>query len=336
MATGSTISNKAYRVISLMQALPTAPRKITSHQLHQKLSSEGHDITHRSVERYLKELSASQEFGSLVRCDDSSKPYGWSIAKEQHISIPAMNSQMAATWYLVHRYLKPIMAKDTLIKLEPVFQEARNWFKRHRPSGKRFWSDKVAYVPRGFTLQPAKVAPGITDQVYDALHRNRQMNIWYKNDNNPRRVHPYALVDRSAVRYLIVKHWNFNDYRHLSLDQIVKVNVLDEEVNDVGKFDLNGYLRSGAINLPYGKTIHMTLRFIAPAGEHLFRTPINDTQTLEKLDSGDIKLSAEVEYTDELKWWILGFGSYVEVISPDELREDIASEVATAHSYYSP
>ncbi|WP_370201934.1 helix-turn-helix transcriptional regulator [Alloalcanivorax venustensis] len=333
MPASASISNKTFRMLALLHALPRAPRKATSAELQEKLANDGHEISKRSVERYLEELSASHEFGAMLRCDDASQPYGWSIHSERNLSIPGMDAQMAATWDLVHRYLKPLMAKDALEKLDPVFREARSWFEKHRPIGKRYWSDKVAYVPRGFALQPAKVAPGIADQVYDALHRNRQMDIWYKDNSESQRVHPYALVDRGAVRYLVVRFWQYEDYRHLALQRLRKVRVLDDEVERAGDFDLDRYLRDSQMNLPYGETIEVVLNFKGRAGDHLHETPINASQSLQKLDDGTL-LTAHLEHTQELVWWILGFGASVEVVEPLGLREEVADEVRRAQKLY--
>lgn len=331
----TSISNKTYRVLALLQALPRSPQKITSNDVHQRLISEGHEITRRSVERYLKELSESQAFGTLVQCDDKAMPYGWSVAQKQHLSIPGMDAQMAATWDLVSRYLAPLMAKDVLTKLEPVFSEARRWFQRHRPMGKRYWSDKVAYVPRGFHLEPAKVPVGIADQVYDALYRNRQMDIFYKSQSASSRVHPYALVDRGAVRYLIVRFWDYEDYRHLALHRLSKVRVLDEEAEGVSKFDLDAYLKDGNMNLPHGERIKLVARFYGRAGDHLYETPINNSQKLVADEQGHVELTVSVENTEELKWWIMGFGSAVEVIRPIKLRREIGAEMMASASRYS-
>jgi predicted DNA-binding transcriptional regulator YafY len=334
MAGNASISNKTYRVIALLQALPRSPHKITSNEIHQRLTSEGHDITRRSIERYLKELSESQAFGALVQCDDKAMPYGWSVAQKQNLSIPGMDAQMAATWDLVARYLTPLMAKDVLDKLEPVFNEARKWFERHRPMGKRYWSDKVAYVPRGFHLEPARVSAGIADQVYDALYRNRQMNIWYKDKDEPHLVHPYALVDRGAVRYLVVRFWNYKDYRHLALHRLRKVHVLDDEVEGASTFDLDTYLQEGNMNLPYGDSINLVMRLYGRAADHLYETPVNETQTLKEIEPDVTELRVQVQNTEELRWWVLGLGANVEVVKPVKLRNQIKLELGRGFERY--
>jgi len=45
-------------------------------------------------------------------------------------------------------------------------------------------------------------------------------------------------------------------------------------------------------------------------------------------------LTATVEDDQTLRWWLLGFGSRVEVLEPAELRAEIAAQVnAAAHRY---
>ena len=333
MAGSASISNKTFRMLALLHALPRAPRKLTSKQLTQKLGNEGHDISKRSVERYLEELAASREFGSMLECDDTSLPYGWSIATDRNLSIPGMDAQMAATWDLVRRYLKPLMATDALEKLGPVFREAAEWLEKHKPTGKRYWSDKVAYVPRGFALQPARLAPGVVDQVYDALYLNRQIDIWYKDNSSPQRVHPYALVDRDAVRYLVVRFWDYKDYRHLALHRLKKVSVRDEQVVGGNDFNLARDLNDNQMSLPDGKTIRMVLKVSGRAGDHLYETPINASQKIAEVDCL-VRVQAKVEYTRELVWWILGFGASAEVIEPKELREEVTHELHRASRLY--
>ena len=41
------------------------------------------------------------------------------------------------------------------------------------------------------------------------------------------------------------------------------------------------------------------------------------------LDNGKIYVKATVSDTAQLRWWLLGFGAQVEVISPKKLREEI-------------
>ena len=64
------------------------------------------------------------------------------------------------------------------------------------------------------------------------------------------------------------------------------------------------------------------LIFAASAGFHLTETPLTENQILIKQDNGNYLLKTEVHDTSQLRWWLLGFGSQVEVIKPLSLRKE--------------
>ena len=41
-------------------------------------------------------------------------------------------------------------------------------------------------------------------------------------------------------------------------------------------------------------------------------------------------MTVDVEHTEELKWWILGFGAKVAVLAPTSLREEIWADLDAA------
>jgi len=57
--------------------------------------------------------------------------------------------------------------------------------------------------------------------------------------------------------------------------------VLDEErLRKPAGFDLDTYLRSGALGFGEGNTISLEVLFDAPAADHLYETPLADDQCL--------------------------------------------------------
>ena len=58
------------------------------------------------------------------------------------------------------------------------------------------------------------------------------------------------------------------------------------------------------------------------AGFHLTETPISRDQILKKLEDGRYLLKVKLPDTSQIRWWLLGFGSQVEVIRPTSLREE--------------
>jgi predicted DNA-binding transcriptional regulator YafY len=46
--------------------------------------------------------------------------------------------------------------------------------------------------------------------------------------------------------------------------------------------------------------------------------------------SNELVAIQDVEHTEELKWWILGFGAKVAVLAPTSLREEIWADLDAA------
>jgi len=49
---------------------------------------------------------------------------------------------------------------------------------------------------------------------------------------------------------------------------------------------------------------------------------MHDDQQIKKCDDGSYLLETTAQDTNELRWWLLGFGSGVEVLQPTNLREE--------------
>jgi len=52
----------------------------------------------------------------------------------------------------------------------------------------------------------------------------------------------------------------------------------------------------------------------------------HESQKIEQRDDGSIIFEAEVAGTDEIKFWIMNWGSKAEVLEPESLRDEILRE----------
>ena len=57
---------------------------------------------------------------------------------------------------------------------------------------------------------------------------------------------------------------------------------------------------------------------------HLRETPLSPDQRVTNLSDGKVQVEATVKDTSQLRWWLQGFGSLVEVVGPNGLREEMA------------
>src|SRR3546814_5962985 len=83
--------------------------------------------------------------------------------------------------------------------------------------------------------------------------------------------------------------------------------------------------------------IRLLARFEWAAAEHLRESPLSQDQTWQPDESGEaVTVTATVQDDEQLRWWLLAFGGYVEVLEPKKLRREIAASLAArsdAHPY---
>ena len=63
----------------MLRQVPRYPRKITVQELRRALAGEGYEITERSLQRDLNELSGA----FAIVCDDREKPYFWMLQADR-------------------------------------------------------------------------------------------------------------------------------------------------------------------------------------------------------------------------------------------------------------
>lgn len=71
------------RLLRILALLPRAPRKITTRAILERLRSDGHDVTPRTVERDLHRLRAVVP----IVLDSAHKPYGWSWDRDTDVDL---------------------------------------------------------------------------------------------------------------------------------------------------------------------------------------------------------------------------------------------------------
>lgn len=65
----------------------------------------------------------------------------------------------------------------------------------------------------------------------------------------------------------------------------------------------------------------------------LRETPLSEDQEIKEQDDA-VNLTATVADSWQLRWWILSQGDGIEVVAPEELREEIALSLKRAAGQY--
>ena len=319
----------------ILKKIPPFPKKTTATELTARLMNEGFVISKRTIERDLQSLSAIFP----LYADERSRPYGWSWGKNADtFTLPAMSPVQALTLSLARDHLTSLLPASLMQTLSPYFKCADNvLLSGESLKNMADWRDKVAVVPSNQALIPPQYDEEIIETVHAALLAEKQLEIDYATRGKKKQthtIHPLGLVQRGAVIYLVATMYAYEDIRILALHRIRSAKELEASSQRTEGFCLGQYIAKGAFGFAAGDdVIRLVARFAAPAAEHLRETPLSKDQNL--VEEGDtICVSATVSDSPQLRWWLMAFGSQVEVLEPVPLREEFAKtagEMATAY-----
>jgi predicted DNA-binding transcriptional regulator YafY len=328
----SNANDTLMRLLEMLRLIPRAPRKTSVQELHRLLMQRGYPTSLRTIERDLQNLSRRFDLVS----DESSKPYGWSWAKDAQAGLmPRLSTPQAVALLLSQAHLKHFMPQFLLKELAPVFASAEQ---EVASTGMKDWHRHTAIIPSSMPLLPPKLSADVLENVHAALARRRCLSGRYRargsKTDKELVIHPLGLLVRGAVQYLVCTLKDYKDVRQLALHRLSHTYVLELPCTPLQGFDFSSYAASNANKYWAQGKIALIARFTAEAAGHLRETPVSKDQELIDQEDGRVELRATVERDDTLRWWLLGFGNQVEVLAPETLRMQMGEELLSAARRY--
>ena len=248
-----------------------------------------------------------------------------------------MSPPTAFALRLAADYLRSIMPPSALGLLEAYFNHADSVLEG---TALGRWADKAAIIARGPVLTPPAVPAGVQDAVYAGLMENRKVEVAYraKAQRKAKRIvlNPLGIVVRAGIVYLVATSWDYPDLRHYVLHRMSKPELLDQPALATPGFRLADYIREEhRFSYPVsGGSLALRAVFEKDAAVHLMESRLADDHRTTEREDGRVIVEATVPDTAELRWWLLGFGSEVEVLEPASLREEFRGEVQRLRTMY--
>jgi len=330
------MSDTLMRQWQMLRLIPRYPIKISTAELKQRLADDEFDTTQRTIQRDLIKLS---DIYPLIS-DEGSKPFGWSWMMNANVmDIPGMDTNTALAFWLAGEHLGPLLPKSTLHRLQPHFRTAAHVLDAvSMEKGTPAWRNKVRVLHRGPRLRPPTVDDAVEHRVYEALLRDHRLTVIY----NPRwqegkkeyEINPLGLVLKDGITYLVCSMWDYPDIRLLTLHRIRAAEVLDKPTSIPDGFNLDDYIASGELDFSVGGDIQLKALFSNDSAYHLEERPLSDDQTVVQQEDDRMLVTATVQHTSELRWWLLGFGDQVEVLEPKSLREEFQGIISRMAAKY--
>lgn len=323
------MTDTTLRYIKMLDSLPTAPRKITAKEVKEKLDNAGYAISARSVERDLEKLAAVFP----IARDDRNRPYGWSWLRDAaRVDIQPIDKVSALTLMLARDHLAPLLPASVIRVLEPRFEAAARLLADNDRDVGRIPA-RIRVKSRGQRLALPAVDHVVLESLYDALQHAQRVKLTYsarKHDGKAKAysADPLGLVFVDGVVYFVchLDGESGTHVAHLPVQRIKAVKATGEAAREPEGFDLDRFVEE-KFDYPVGdKPLKLAFRMERMTAAHLHERPLAKDQQIGEADAdGFVTVTATVPDTQQLRWWLLGFGDKVEVSAPAALREEFAA-----------
>lgn len=145
---------------------------------------------------------------------------------------------------------------------------------------------------------------------------------------------PFALEPTPSGIYVIGHDDWSDDIRTFKLDRLESATVLKERFTIPEEFDLEAHLATGWRIMAGEERHEVVLRFTAEVTPHIYERQWHPTQVLEKMADDACILRVQVAQPQEMQPFIRSWGSQVEVLAPQWLRQQIGIELHRAAAQY--
>lgn len=353
------MTDKAFRLIRTLELIPREEVAagedfgITAEEVQTKLREPWRgmsfdDFGLRTIQRDLEQLTdlcaPALAKGFRVKGGIADKAYAYYWSKNTAMfNIPKMLVEEAIALDTTRKLLVPYLPSSVTDRLKPYFELADKTL-NEAEKGKRGrrWSEKIRVVVPGQPFLKPKIDNLVLSRITEALLKDHRIKFTYTNAKGEEKmhpeVHPLGIIYLGDIGYLLATLGFKEEVLAFSLHRIAKVDFIHNmKANFPAAFDIDAYIAEGNLGIPRpkGRKISLEARFRGPRSKRFEETPLSEDQiTPTREPDGWVRIRATVNNTEQLRWWLLGYGKDVEVLNPAELREEIAmiaKEMAQTH-----
>lgn len=283
-----------------------------------------------------RDLEALQIAGFPLYTDRKEGKNRWALLESarRHFPLPLSLSELMAL-YLSRRLLGAM--KDTVFSdaLESLFDKIRATL----PPPTVSYIDRIAETlrvrSRGYRHSGAGTVA--VDRIHEAILQRQSLDIVYytmsRAREDRRRVDPYKLWFFDGAFYLIGYCHLRKGIRIFALDRIRDVADTGAAFETVEAFDSDRLMES-SFGVFLGEPAKVRIRFSREVAGYITERIWHEDQVITARKDGGVDFEATVAGTEEIKFWVLGWGRHAEVLAPDRLRREIAEEVESMQRRY--
>lgn len=305
-------------------------------------SDENHSLTQQEIIKLL-----NRNYG--MECDRRSVKSNVMSLKEMGYDIATDKGYRLLSREFDDSELR-ILIDSVLFSKSISTKQAKELINKIRGLASNYFNAKVSHISNLPRLNRTinKQAMYSLDTINDAIAEKRKVQFVYNDigtdlqlhpkKEEPYVVNPYQIVANNGRFYLIGNNDKYDNVAHFRIDKMTDVKLLEEKVNPMNK--VSG-LEKG-LNLPKhmaehiymfsGDSISVKIRTTQDMIGQLVDWFGMDIKIIEK-NTENIIVKFDCNYS-AMRYWALQYGTYVEVLSPKDLREQLKEDIGRMADKY--
>ncbi len=299
-------------------------------ELKRRLAEEGFDVTIRTVQRDLASLS---EIFSLEVNDKNPRDYGWRWSKGARLDVKEMSAHEALALNMAELHLASLLPAITMNALAPSFSLAKarlGQLQKHNLNNSKNWLNKIRVIQPAQSLVAPEVDEGVQQNIYHALMVERRILAVYQSigSQEPKEyeLNPLGLLVRGDVYYVVASAKEYSTIALYAFHRFKRAEVLSKKITIPEGFNIDDAIKNGLGDFGGAQeNIQLKIRCNKELITYLRETPLSQDQLITTVDDQYI-LTASVNDTWQLMWWLMSKGSALEVCEPESLRLQIKHE----------
>ncbi|MEA3495548.1 MAG: WYL domain-containing protein [Bacteroidota bacterium] len=175
---------------------------------------------------------------------------------------------------------------------------------------------------------------------FNAIIYKEVLKISYKlftsDEQKEFEIHPYYIKQYNNRWFLFGLNPSYNELTNLALDRIENFSKLNKTYIENEKYDFEEYFEDiiGVSIPPKAKLTKIDIKISQTLAPYIKTKPLHGSQKKIKDDKNELIISIEIIPNYEFEQLILSFGNQVEILNPQNIKEEIKSRLKKALSNY--
>jgi len=314
----------------ILRAIESSRTGVTIHDLAAQAG-----MTTRTIRR---DLQALQEAGFAIYDEgEEHETKRWKLDAQPFRSVEAgLGVQDVAALYLSRSIVEALSAwpladelRGALAKIEGALNPRMREFLATLP---QVVSTKAAPGARGARRELVDV----TRRLFEAVRDRRLIEMLYFSATSRRAksytLQPYRLALAQGGVYLVAWVPHYSEFRTFAVERIERLSVHETTFRKTR--ELPNDIFGSSLGVFSAEPERIEIEFTARAAPYVQGRTWHESQQVNLLADGRVRMTLDVSNDWALRSWLLGFGADVRVIAPQTLAQSLRDELILAAEQY--